>query len=295
MEHCVAPERVIIQDAVDFHTRALESLGYPCPLNYDAIARSPETYKCIALMRSTFMFFNLCESVDLPGFDYPVIQHIAVIGSGEDVTAEKVRDCLKTLGREVLVLVESYNKPVLSLLAKLQAQGTYHCQKKLLCRDIGELCVEKEIPEGIVIRHFFSGKDESRYASFYNETLGYLGSFVDESFLRRIVARSTFDPEGYLIAENQGEYAGFLSIEKAPWGKPESGFGYIFQVGVSERWRRNGIATVLLRRAAQFARNHGIDRIGVGARESNSAALRFFQQHGFISQYDVRGYLLRVL
>jgi ribosomal protein S18 acetylase RimI-like enzyme len=72
-----------------------------------------------------------------------------------------------------------------------------------------------------------------------------------------------------------------------------SGFGYIYQIGVVENWRGSGLASALLGRARKFARDHGIDRIGVGVSKYNLVSSKFFKKYGFETKYEVNGFLVK--
>lgn len=286
-----------VHKALGFHVQALERVGYPDPFVETSVRRSLEEYCCLPLADSSFFFYRCCDRVDLPEFDHPTIQHLALVDPAENIAAELITGCLQEkLGDVVIALVESYNQPVLDLLDQLPSRKTYHCQKKLICRDIDKLCGEGKPPEGITIRTFIVGQDEQRYADFYNEVLGYLGSsYIDATFVRNIEARPSFSPEGYLLAETRDKCVGFVSIENAPWGREDSGFAYIFQIGVAEKWKGSGLASALLQRAASFGKEKGSVRIGVGVRDSNTAAINFFEGKGFVIKYDTRGYVIEVV
>jgi ribosomal protein S18 acetylase RimI-like enzyme len=223
------------------------------------------------------------------------MKNLTLLKPIDSIQFDKFVHFLKRIDERFLVLVESYNLNALDLIKRLSHEETYYCQQKLLC-SVSELNIYSRQEVGDVsIRNFVIGRDEAKYAAFYNKVLGFLaGKPVGKSFVDGIVARSSFDARGYFIAEAQGKIVGFLSIEREPWGEQESGFGYIYQIGVTEDWQGSGLAAVLLRKARNFSLEQGIDRIGVGVRKSNLAAVNFFRKHGFYIAYEVRGYLVDV-
>ncbi len=295
MDHPKGLTASIVRRAATFHNTSLGDLGFPPLLTPVVILNNPAAYRNVALSASTNLFFKLSDPVELREFnEYPVLEHLSLMGE-VSLNGECARDRLRDqCGETLFVKVESYNTPVLSLLEKLDAQETYYRNVKLLCRNIKNLCSNVTVPDGLVIRTFSFRDDVFRYAKFYNKVLGYLGSTIDAEFVRKIVKRPTYHPEGYLIAEFDGRYVGCVSIEEIYQGNGGSRFGYIFQIGIVDEWKGKGLAPALLQRAARFAIDHGIDWIGVGVRQSNIRALRFFTNHGFKESYQVRGCVLRL-
>ena len=225
--------------------------------------------------------------------ELPSIRHLTVLSPLEVHEINEFINYLQISGNRFLVLIESYNEAGLRLLARFQPEDTSYCQQKLLC-SLDKLHIEKSgLPNGITIRNFIPGKDEDRYADFYDQILGLLsGKPVQRSFVDDIVARASFDLEGYFVAEKDGCIVGFSAVEKEPWGENGSRFGYIYQIGVAKKWRSSGLSGLLLKKVGDFAANKGLTRIGVGVRKSNAPAIRFFTKHGFIPAYEVNGYLV---
>ena len=287
-------DKDVVCKAAAFHNASLGDFGFPPPLTQAVILNNPSAYRNVALSASTNLFFKLSDPIGQREFnEYPVLEHLFLMGE-VNLNGECARDRLRDQCGETLFLkVENYNTPVLSFLEKIDAQKTHYHNRKFLCRNINKLCRNVKVPDGLVIRPFPLQVDVFHYAEFYNEGLGHLGSTIDAEFVRNILKRSTFHPEGYLIAEFDGRYVGCVSIEEICQGNGGNRFGYIFQIGVVDEWKGKGLALALLQRAARFAIDHGIDRIGVGVRQSNIRALRFFTNHGFKESYQVRGYVLK--
>ncbi len=223
---------------------------------------------------------------------FTVIENLSLISKNR---VESIQlPLLHKLGNPFLVFVENINKDVLNCISNdYSIQKTAYCQEKHLL-ELKEKAVEvkTEYKKGVHIRNFIRSKDEEAYIAFYNRILGFLGTLIDTSFMNNIMARPSFDPEGYFIAEENNKIVGLLSIEKEPWGESGSKFGYIYQIGVEKKWRGSGLAEVLFGKSIDFAVKHGINRIGVGVSNSNIPAIRFLKKQGFNLKYDTKGYLV---
>lgn len=281
------------REIVLFHSDAMEKARFPSTLNIEDLSQHSDNCHFFPSAAEAEIFFLLDERSALPGLEFPVIKQLSVLEQLSADIADRFAKYLRGLGDSFLVLMESYNKAGIKLLSKLRPKETYFCQQKYLCPVNGLHTKIMTLPSGIRIRNFIQDRDEERYADFYNQVLGFLaGKPVDRSFVDGITARASFNPRGYFIAEDENGMAGFISIEKEPWGEPGSGFGYIYQIGVAEKWQSSGLAALLLDKAKGFALDYRIDRIGVGVRGSNKPAIRFFKKYSFQTAYTIEGYLL---
>ncbi len=291
------PESAIncLHNVVQIHSRAIKKSSFPSNLSETNLSRLGIACNFFPSPANPKIFFILDKEPKLPDLEFPVIKYLTVL---EILNAEEVNKFINHLerqGNRFLVLMESYNRAGIKFLAQFQPEETYYCQQKMLCF-LDELYIkEPKLPSNVLIRNFILNSDEGRYADFYNKVLGFLaGKPVDRSFVDNILACQSFDPRGYFIAEEDGNIVGFLSIEKEPWGEKGNGFGYIYQIGVTESWRGSGLADVLLGKARDFAIEQGLNRIGVGVRKSNAPAIHFFKKCGFDVAYEVGGYLVGV-
>lgn len=284
-------QKIFMEEVVGFHAIALNRVGYPGYFdnnfsNYDSsIHIGPVT-------RQPYFFFVLDKRLPVSDLDYKVIKYLTILSSYVNISNEAFLDCIGKNGDKYLILLESYNHEAFDFVSRFIIRKTYYCQQKLLC-SIKELEI-KQVPmlKDIIIRNFVAGYDELGYANFYNTVLGFLGDKVDETFVETIVKRPSFNATGYFLAELGEEIIGFLSIEKEPWGERNTSFGYIYQIGISDEWRKSGLAEILLSKAIEFAKENGIDRIGVGIRKSNLPAMGFFLKHGFKVAYENTGYIV---
>jgi N-acetylglutamate synthase-like GNAT family acetyltransferase len=284
----------VSKKVIKFHSTELQKVNYPDSLDLESIINS-ENVRIIPSDSQPELFFLLEDSMNLANLDFPTIRSMTCLAEGDRISPDTLKQELSKIGSHFLVFLESYNIQAHTYLNQFSLQETYHWQKKLLLiLDRISFKSKSDLTSQLIVRNFNPEKDKALYIDFYNRVLGFLGSEIDLSFVEAIISRSSFDPEGYFIAEENKKTVGFLAIEKEPWGNPGSRFGYIYQIGVSESWRHKGLTEQLLKKAREFAEKKGIQKIGVGVRGSNQAAMSFFLKHGFIEAYDVKAYLLNI-
>lgn len=87
------------------------------------------------------------------------------------------------------------------------------------------------------------------------------------------------DPEYCLVAESQGQLAGFILgtiISKASWT-----YGYIIWLGVATAFQRRGVADKLVDRLVERLIEDGARFMLVDTDPENVAAVKFFSRKGF--------------
>jgi len=90
--------------------------------------------------------------------------------------------------------------------------------------------------------------------------------------------RSRMDGQALqLVVEEDGRLIGFLDVEIESW----RGVGKVWELLVDEEYRRQGIATELMRRAKDFARENDCRAIVVETQTTNWPALNFYLKMGF--------------
>ena len=87
-----------------------------------------------------------------------------------------------------------------------------------------------------------------------------------------------------LKAVDDTEIAGF-AIMRFGWEE-----AHLDLLAVRSQWRRRGIATALLRWLEESALTAGVAIIRLEVRESNGAALRFYERMGYLRVRTARGY-----
>jgi ribosomal protein S18 acetylase RimI-like enzyme len=87
------------------------------------------------------------------------------------------------------------------------------------------------------------------------------------------------DPEGIYIAKLAGQHAGFIAcfIEK----QAESIYGEITGIGVLPNRRRKGVATALIKSAAMYFIDSGVENVYCEVYEENIPSQRLIMAYGF--------------
>lgn len=85
------------------------------------------------------------------------------------------------------------------------------------------------------------------------------------------------------VAEKSGDIAGYVyvGLEPLSWKELRDAAGFIHDVVVDERARRDGVATALVEAATAWLRERGAPRVMLWTAEQNEAAQRLFERLGF--------------
>jgi ribosomal protein S18 acetylase RimI-like enzyme len=92
------------------------------------------------------------------------------------------------------------------------------------------------------------------------------------------------EPDGIvLVAEREGRVVGYVwaSIEPLSWKELRDAAGFIQDVVVDEGERKTGVATVLVKAAVEWLREHGAPRVMLWSAQPNEQAQRLFERLGF--------------
>jgi ribosomal protein S18 acetylase RimI-like enzyme len=88
-------------------------------------------------------------------------------------------------------------------------------------------------------------------------------------------------PEAHLVAEMDGELAGYLRMKPASRLPENAHVVTISGLAVAPQARRAGVAAALLDAAAQEARARGATKLNLRVLGTNHAAMRLYEKHGF--------------
>lgn len=113
-------------------------------------------------------------------------------------------------------------------------------------------------------------------ALFTSDLYPYLYRTWDEW---EVIGHYNTDPEYCLVAESEGELAGFVLgtiISKASWV-----YGYIIWLGVSPQFQRRGVADKLVDKIVERMIEEGVRFMLVDTDPANEPAIRFFTRKGF--------------
>jgi ribosomal protein S18 acetylase RimI-like enzyme len=103
--------------------------------------------------------------------------------------------------------------------------------------------------------------------------------------------------DGLLIAEVDGQYAGFLYWFEghSPYFRPGlQRFGYLHELHVKEEFRGRGLAKLLIERFVAEAQARGVRQLFVDTDDTNTVARRLYESMGFRRYRDVVHYELEV-
>jgi RimJ/RimL family protein N-acetyltransferase len=89
---------------------------------------------------------------------------------------------------------------------------------------------------------------------------------------------STFQLEGFFLAEAAGELVGSISVFEGPRGVGEIG------MMVAARWRGRGIGTKLMQAALDHARASGMHKLSLGVWPHNEPAIALYRKLGFVEE-----------
>src|SRR5258708_1391561 len=137
------------------------------------------------------------------------------------------------------------------------------------------------VPPGV---SFFTWTSERSHDFF----MAYQASFRDrpgfpawseQEWVRWTSDNSTFRPDLSYLSEVQDQAAGFITNEEDDTASEPT--GYINQVGVDPRWRRQGIGAALVVRSLQGWQEERKVAVMLHVNVNNPGAIRLYQQLGF--------------
>jgi ribosomal protein S18 acetylase RimI-like enzyme len=124
-----------------------------------------------------------------------------------------------------------------------------------------------------LIREFNYQKDFENVLTLWEQC----GLIENEAEIVReeITTKMTRDPELFLVYELEGEILGTIVGGWDGWR------GWIYKLGVSEKRRRQGIGSALVREVTRRLTKFGAKRIGAYAFSTNGASISLFEKNGF--------------
>ena len=122
-----------------------------------------------------------------------------------------------------------------------------------------------------------SPADSQQVVSLLNE----LGYEVSPALVARRLQHSSPERGAHLVAEEQGELLGLLSISWQEWLSHERPIARVMELVVSGARRRRGLGRALVERAADMAERAGCELIELTTAVTRSEAQSFYQALGF--------------
>ncbi len=100
------------------------------------------------------------------------------------------------------------------------------------------------------------------------------------SFLGRVLES---DDDCVFVAERDRAVIGYVyaALEPLSWKELRGPAGFIHDVAVAEEARRSGVATMLIKAATEWLRDHGAPRVILWTAASNDQAQSLFHRLGF--------------
>lgn len=99
-------------------------------------------------------------------------------------------------------------------------------------------------------------------------------------FSRRVMEHLVETPYARtIVAEDEGQIAGFVIVHMEHWAHEL--IAYIMTLDVAPQQRRHGLATEMMQRADDIAREANVDALALHVWVENEGAIRFYERIGY--------------
>jgi ribosomal-protein-alanine N-acetyltransferase len=199
-----------------------------------------------------------------------ISSHISVSFTSDDLLADKII-CMSPSHADMLKSVAPHNDHISVLAGGISDPFGGGIDVYRSCRD-----------------EIFAGIDTLIESGFFSDTavvplkLSHIPEIArleelcfSEPWSENAIAESYAHGTSFFVAERDGLFAGYIGISAV------CGEGYITNVAVLPEFRRMGIASQLLERVFEFAKEKDLEFVSLEVRESNSGATALYEQYGF--------------
>jgi mycothiol synthase len=139
------------------------------------------------------------------------------------------------------------------------------------------------LPAGVSLRAFRPGQDEQAWLRVNRRAFAHhpeQGSWTMADLELR-EAEPWFDPAGFILAERDGELAGFHWTKVHPGEAGASPIGEVYVVGVDPDAQGGGLGRALTLAGLAYLRTRGLDQVMLYVDESNTPAVKMYSALGF--------------
>ena len=85
----------------------------------------------------------------------------------------------------------------------------------------------------------------------------------------------------YVAEDENGDFAGYVVVGETKNMFSPSGYGFVYDIFVEERFRREGIASMLLTSAEDYCTAKGLEILKLEVAANNPVALKLYERTGF--------------
>ncbi len=184
------------------------------------------------------------------------------------------------VGTDVPVWSHGRRSPVAAALASRGYEQTRILHQ--LRRSLADPVPDAPVPEGVAIRSFVPGQDETAWlrvnaAAFASHPEQGRWTLADLSARE---AEPWFEPAGFLLAERGPDLLGFHWTKVHP-----DGIGEVYVLGIDPSAQGLGLGPALLVRGLQYLAGRGCPRVLLYVDDDNAGAMRLYERLGFAA-YD---------